>query len=595
MKKSIIAISLLTLLAGCSLEGDDGQPGVAGQQGATGLNGSDGRNGENANALLDVSLVARAQLNVESPEGAAEIVAYHKASQQIFALNSSGDKAVVEVLSAKDFDSAALVKDSEGVINNSNLVSQRTIDLSANTTGDANSIAISEANHLLAVAMAADTGVLGKIAFYDISADVPVFIKNVTVGYLPDMVTFSHDGLKAVVANEGEPAGDYSIDPEGSISIIDIVSGTPQDTATDLSLTVFNGQQEALEAQGVIFSSPNGRTINGKLISTTVAMDLEPEYVAISQDSSKAFVTLQENNALVTVNLNDNSMSIKGFGFKEWGDLDFDASDKDGGINFMRYPGLKGMYQPDSVASFQWQGADFIVTANEGDGREYFFDSADETSCLAAGGLDFDSDDGCLAYTDESRVEDLSLAANFDYLNNDDNDIGRLKVSTILGDADNDGTFESLYTFGGRSFTIWDSNGLVVFDSGDMVDRITASIHGEQFNNDEDENEGDTRSDAKGAEPEALAIGQVGDRTIAFVGLERMAGIMAFDITNPYNSKFLDYFINRGTVEGADITGDLAPEGMVFVAASDSPTDEALLIIGNEISGTVAVWQIVER
>ena len=114
-------------------------------------------------------------------------------------------------------------------------------------------------------------------------------------------------------------------------------------------------------------------------------------------------------------------------------------------------------------------------------------------------------------------------------------------------------------------------------------------------NNDEDENKGDTRSDAKGAEPEALEIGEIGERKFAFVGLERMAGIMIFDITNPYNTQFVDYFINRGTSEGADITGDLAPEGMKFVSAQDSVTGEALLIVGNEISGTVAVWQISEK
>ena len=470
-----------------------------------------------------------------------------------------------------------------------------TIDLSVNTAGDANSIAISNSDHLLAVAMAGDTGVMGHIAFYDISVAVPQFIKNVQVGYLPDMVAFSPNGKKVVAANEGEPMGDYSIDPEGSISVIDIDSGIPKDSAFSIDLKSLNNQQAQLAAQGVLFSNPAGRTINGKLIQTSVAMDLEPEYVAISDDSSKAFITLQENNAMITVNLEDNSMSIKGLGFKDWSNFDFDASDKDGGINFKKYPGLKGMYQPDSVASFTWQGADFVVTANEGDGREYFFDADNEAACMTAGGLDYDEDDGCLAYTNEIRAEDLNLGANFDYLNNDDNDIGRLKVSSEMGDINNDGEFDELYTFGGRSFTIWDSNGLVVFDSGDMVDRITASIHGEAFNNDEDENKGDTRSDAKGAEPEALAIGEIGERKFAFVGLERMAGIMIFDITNPYNTQFVDYFINRGTSEGADITGDLAPEGMKFVSAQDSATGEALLIVGNEISGTVAVWQISEK
>jgi len=324
-------------------------------------------------------------------------------------------------------------------------------------------------------------------------------------------------------------------------------------------------------------------------------MDLEPEYVSISKDNKYAYVSIQENNALAIVNLQDNSLELKGLGFKDWSSLQLDASDKDSGVNFKSYPGLYGMYQPDTISSFSWKGANFIVTANEGDAREYFFDTADEADCIAKGGLDYDKDDGCLAYIDESRVEDLTLAANFDYLNNDDDDIGRLKVTTIKGDTNNDGQYESLYGYGARSFTIWDSNGLVVFDSGDDIARITASVHGESFNNNEDENKGDSRSDDKGAEPEALTIGKIDDRTFAFIGLERMGGIMVYDITNPYNVQFEDYFYNRGLIKDANITGDLAPEGMEFVSAEQSATGNPLLIVGNEISGSIAVWEIASK
>ena len=324
-------------------------------------------------------------------------------------------------------------------------------------------------------------------------------------------------------------------------------------------------------------------------------MDLEPEYVSISKDNKYAYVSIQENNALAIINLEDNSLELKGLGFKDWSNLQFDASDKDGGVNFKSYRGLYGMYQPDTIASFSWKGANFIVSANEGDAREYFFDASDEADCIAQGGLDYDAKDGCLAYIDESRVEDLTLAANFDYLNNDDNDIGRLKVTTVKGDKNNDGQYESLYAYGARSFTIWDSNGLVVFDSGDQIARVTASVHGNAFNNNEDEKKGDTRSDDKGAEPEALTLGKVGDRLFAFVGLERMSTIMVFDITNPYDVKFQDYFYNRGLEPSADISGDLAPEGMTFVPAAQSATNEALLIVGNEISGSIAVWEITTQ
>ena len=578
---------MLSLLTGCSLDGDDGQNGAQGVQGTAGNNGE---NGTNANSALNINLIGRAVLNAQSPEGAAEIVAYQASKKWIYAINSSGDEAVVNIIPADTFDTAALVKDNEGIVNATNLASAITLSLNENTPGDANSIAIDANNQLLAVAMAAtNVGEAGQIAFYNIGGDTPVFIKNVTVGALPDMVTFSHDGAKVVVANEGEPNGDYSIDPEGTISIIDINNGTIADTALSINFQAYNNKQAELEAQGLVFANPTGRTINGNLINTTVAMDLEPEYVSISKDNKYAYVSIQENNALAIINLEDNSLELKGLGFKDWSNLQFDASDKDGGVNFKSYPGLYGMYQPDTIASFSWKGANFIVSANEGDAREYFFDASDEADCIAQGGLDYDAKDGCLAYIDESRAEDLALAANFDYLNNDDNDIGRLKVTTVKGDKNNDGQYESLYAYGARSFTIWDSNGLVVFDSGDQIARVTASVHGNAFNNNEDENKGDTRSDDKGAEPEALTLGEVGDRLFAFVGLERMGAIMVFDITNPYDVKFQDYFYNRGLEPSANISGDLAPEGMTFVPAAQSETNEALLIIGNEISGSIAV------
>ncbi len=593
LNKSIIAFSLLSLLTGCSLDGDDGQNGAQGVQGTA---GSNGENGTNANSALNINLIGRAVLNAQSPEGAAEIVAYQASKKWIYAINSSGDEAVVNIIPADTFDTAALVKDNEGIVTATNLASAITLSLNENTPGDANSIAIDANNQLLAVAMAAtNVGEAGQIAFYNIGGDTPVFIKNVTVGALPDMVTFSHDGAKVVVANEGEPNGDYSIDPEGTISIIDINSGTIADTALSINFQAYNNKQAELEAQGLVFANPTGRTINGNLINTTVAMDLEPEYVSISKDNKYAYVSIQENNALAIINLEDNSLELKGLGFKDWSNLQFDASDKDGGVNFKSYPGLYGMYQPDTIASFSWKGANFIVSANEGDAREYFFDASDEADCIAQGGLDYDAKDGCLAYIDESRVEDLALAANFDYLNNDDNDIGRLKVTTVKGDKNNDGQYESLYAYGARSFTIWDSNGLVVFDSGDQIARVTASVHGNAFNNNEDENKGDTRSDDKGAEPEALTLGEVGDRLFAFVGLERMGGIIVFDITNPYDVKFQDYFYNRGLEPSADISGDLAPEGMTFVSAAQSATNEALLIVGNEISGSIAVWEITTQ
>jgi hypothetical protein len=251
---------------------------------------------------------------------------------------------------------------------------------------------------------------------------------------------------------------------------------------------------------------------------------------------------------------------------------------------------------PDTIANYEWKGATFLITANEGDAREYFFDVADEAACTAAGGQDFDSDDGCLAYSDEVELGELTAQAGSELeALQADGRLDELRVTNVLGDNDGNGEYETAYTYGARSFTIWDQNGLVTFDSGDDLERITASIHGAQFNNGDDENEGDSRSENKGPEPEALTVGQVGEKTYAFVGLERMGGIFVYDITNPFDPFFAEYVINRDLTEGstvADGIGDLAPESLLFVDAENSATGEALVIVGNEVSGTVSVYQV---
>jgi len=579
LKPLATTLILSTLLTACGSDSSEGN--------------TEDKSGNEVDVELNINLVGRALLGATSPEGAAEIVQYHKASNSVYAINSSGDAATVEVIELGAMDATQLTLNSEGVVTNSNLQIATTLALSNNTAGDANSIAISEELSLLAVAIAStSTDIKGHIAFYDIAGESPLFIKNVEVGYLPDMVTFSPNSEKVIVANEGQPKGDYSFDPEGTISIININENEIADTAIEVNFNGYDNKQTELEAVGVVFANPSGRTINGNLINTTVSMDLEPEYVAVSEDNATAYISLQENNAIAVVDLTSNTLvDIIGLGFKDWGQFTLDASDKDDGINFQAYQHLYGMYQPDTIATYHVDGSHYIVSANEGDGREYFFDSEDEESCLLAGGLDYDKGDGCLSYSDEIRAKDLTLDAdNFATINNDNDDLGRLKVSIEKGDINNDGDYEELYTYGGRSFTIWDTQGQVIFDSGDEIGLITADVHGEAFNNDEDENKGDTRSDAKGAEPEALAIGTIEDRTYAFIGLERMSGIMVYDITEPASSTFVDYFYNRGTVEGEEISGDLAPEGMQFIAATD--TTSARLLIGNEISGSVSVWEI---
>jgi len=596
-KYGVLALLISAALTGCGLDGDDGAQGETGaqgpqgEQGEAGSDGADGVDGSDASLGVSLDVVARAFLgNLTS----AEIVQYHADTQTIYATN--GETNAIAVIAADTVSTTAM----SDPINTTNLtVSDITLpaDIDGVTLGSLTSIAIS--GDLMAVAVPADVKTdNGYVLFYNgLDTSAPVFLDSVVVGALPDMVTFTPDGGKVLVANEGEPSDDYTIDPEGSISVINILaSGEPEETATSVSFTGFNGSQDDLVAQGMMFPNPSGRTIKGVDIATTVAQDLEPEYITATNDV--AYVSLQENNGLAILDLEELTVEIVGLGVKSWADLNIDIQE-DGSVSFGQYDGLYGVYQPDTIANYSWKDATFIVTANEGDAREYFFDSADEATCLSEGGLEFDEDDGCLAYIDEVKVEDLTAEANSELADLQANgEADDLRVTNAMGDADGNGEYDAAYAYGSRSFTIWDQNGLAVYDSGDDFERITASVHGASFNNGDDANEGDSRSENKGPEPEALTVGVIGDRTYAFVGTERMGGIFVYDVTNPYDVQFADYIINRDLTEGleaTDVIGDLAPESLVFVSADDSASGVPLLLVGNEVSGTVTVWQITQN
>jgi DNA-binding beta-propeller fold protein YncE len=599
-KISLLAIAMGFVLTGCGLDGDDGDTGAAGTQGPQGDAGIDGGNGENgqngqngldgqdASTGVSLSLIARASLGAQ---GAAEIVQYHKATQTIYATNSATNS--IAIIAAGSITSAEL----SNPINLINLVvSSINLPATVGTVPLGNVTSIAIFGNLLAVAVPAATKTdNGFVLFYNgLDNSAPAFLDSVEVGALPDSIAFTPNGGKLVVANEGEPNGDYSIDPEGTLSVIDILaSGEPEETAEMVTFTSFNGTQAALEAQGMHFPNPSGSTINGNAITVTVAQDLEPEYVSTTNE--KAYITLQENNGLAILDLEDLSLQVIGLGSKSWSELNFDGQEN-GAVSFAKYEGLNGVYMPDSISNYEWKGATFLVTANEGDAREYFFDVADEAECTAAMGQSYDVDDGCLAYSDEVKLKDLTAQAGsaLETLQMDGR-LDDLRVTSVLGDADGNGEYESAYTYGARSFTIWDQNGLVVFDSGDDLERITASVHGAQFNNNNDENEGDSRSENKGPEPEAITVGKIGERTYAFIGAERMSGIFVYDVTNPFDAFFADYVINRDLTEGStanDVIGDLAPESIIFVEGEFSATGEALIIVGNEVSGTVSVYQV---
>lgn len=250
-----------------------------------------------------------------------------------------------------------------------------------------------------------------------------------------------------------------------------------------------------------------------------------------------------------------------------------DASDRDSAINIRSWP-VYGMYEPDAIASFRHDKKTFLITANEGDARDW------------------------PGFSEEARVGSLTLDPtlfpNAATLRRNEN-LGRLNVTRALGDVDGDGDFEALFTLGGRSFSIWSTDGAQLYDSGSEFEHIVAASNPQFFNASNDDRTFDSRSDNKGPEPEGLAVGMVGERRYAFIGLERMGGVIAYDITDPYAPLFVDYINNRNfSVDPATApaAGDLGPEGLLFIDAKDSPIDAPLLVVANEVSGTVTLYRL---
>ncbi len=469
----------------------------------------------------------------------SEITAFDVLTQRSYVVAGT---SVIEVLDASNLNAPTLVS---------------TIDISA--FGTANSIAVKNGIVAIAVENTADRQAPGTVAFYDLDGN---FLNSVSVGAVPDMLTFTPDGKKVLVANEAEPSSynqPTSVDPEGSVSIIDLSSGVlglTSASVTTADFTAFNNQRSTLLASGVRLFGPNA----------SVAQDLEPEYIAVSADSKTAWVTLQENNAIAILDLQTGQITdIKPLGFKDHSlpENGLDASDRDGVINIQNWP-VFGMYQPDAIASFTVAGQTYLVTANEGDARDY--EGFGEERRVGANSLVLDP----TAFPNATALKAPTA-------------LGRLNVTTTLGDPDGDGDFDQLYAFGARSFSIWSADGTLVYDSGDQLEQITATLIPTLFNAEDTIETFDTRSDNKGPEPEGVVTGVIDGQTYAFIGLERTGGVMVYNVTNPNSPTFVQYI---------QTPGDFAPEGLVFVAAEDSPTGKPALILSNEVSDTTTFYEI---
>lgn len=501
---------------------------------------------------------------------AQEIPAFDALTKRAFIVNASLN--TVDVLDLSDPTKPVLA----GVI-----------DVSA-LGASANSVAVSDG--LVAVAIEKNPKTdPGVVAFYN--ASTLQLITSVTVGALPDMLTFTPDGKRVLVANEGEPsgygtppAGTSYADPEGSISVITVNrSGSGSTLAVapvvaTADFKAFIGKEDELRAQGVRIYGPGANA----------AQDLEPEYITVSADSKTAYVTLQENNAIAVVDVATARVTaIKPLGFKDHNiaGAGLDASDEDGGtdtnsgtakVDIVPRP-VKGLYLPDAIANYTVDGITYLITANEGDARADWPGFNEETRVRAhcsAGGLDpsvFGANAAKLLF---------------------DSALGRLRITTTPNGGDTGknaaGQCTALYSFGGRSISIWKASDVSrVFDSGDDLEQRTKALTEAKFNASHDNDTLDARSSNKGPEPEGVVVAQFGNRSFAFVALERIGGVAVYDVSKPAAATFVTYLNTRS---GA--TGDRGPEGMAFVPASKSPNGKPLLIVGNEESGTTTVLQI---
>tara|TARA_R110002110_G_scaffold205066_7_gene417011 strand:+ start:140592 stop:142217 length:1626 start_codon:yes stop_codon:yes gene_type:complete len=484
---------------------------------------------------------------------AAEIVSYDPHSKHFFVVNA--DAATIDVLALQE-DSLTLEP--------AQACQQLPLSLvngeDGFVLGGPNSV--DSYNGLVAVALEHDDKQsAGRVAVFN--TDDCSLWDSYPAGALPDMVAFSPDGNLLVVANEGEPSDDYTVDPEGSITIVNLQRNSVEQAGFD----AFNAEEHELRAAGVRVFGPGA----------SVAQDLEPEYVAITPDSATAYVTLQENNAVATVDLATATITaVNALGTKDHSRRKnaLDYTNKDDRAHIVKAP-FVGMYQPDAIGTFQRGRHTFLVTANEGDARDYE------------------------GFSEEVRVEDLNLDSDLvarypGFLDGDD--LGRPKTSTVDGDIDNDGDVDTVHLFGARSISVWrvknDGSLKLVGDSGSDLEQAIAQQHPALFNATNDEDGLDNRSDDKGPEPEALSLVEIDHVPYAFVSLERSSQIAIFDLSQIRRPELVQVVSNR--VNGA-LGADLGPESVIYVSAADSPIGRALMVVANEVSGTTTIYTIESR
>eukprot|EP01023_Acetabularia_acetabulum_P046131 TRINITY_DN471_c0_g1_i1.p1 TRINITY_DN471_c0_g1~~TRINITY_DN471_c0_g1_i1.p1 ORF type:complete len:601 (-),score=168.42 TRINITY_DN471_c0_g1_i1:350-2152(-) len=478
---------------------------------------------------------------------------------------------------------------------------------------------------------------------YDAKTEKIAKLNTLTICSEPDHLIFTPDCTKILVACTGKPgldaAGKY-INPEGEIAIVDTIGidTAGQEAVTIAGFTQFNANADKYIAAGVRYiyrgqASPAGAAVD------TFSKDMEPEFIATSADGKTGYIVLQTNNALAYLDIEAGEITdIKGFGYKAWGEDGFslDTSDKDGGINLMPWE-IRGLFTPDIIDVFTHEGVEYIVTANEGDAKEL---SPKDNGVTEEWSEEIKGADLVDIVTDL----DLKMALN------DSTMLGRLVFSDVDGlPAGGD---SALYTYGGRSVSIWEAATLsLVWDSSDIIETVHANKYQDVFNMDASDefcplpanypqygttqaqivaaikaeikanqtadpayevpgefealvngpaDVVDMRSDNKGPEPESVVVGMVGDKRILFVGNERTSTIFMFDITDPTAPALIGDSFDGG-VSGSFwdqlVDGSVAPidpEGLVFISGDIFPTGDDIVMVASAVSGALYLYKVVE-
>ncbi|WP_168123123.1 choice-of-anchor I family protein [Paenibacillus sp. HB172176] len=489
--------------------------------------------------------------------GVAEIVKYNKDNGKFYVVNGSANPPSLEIVSL-DPSSSELKLDKSVLV-------KELSETNGFAFGDLTSVTVNRVNKLVYVAVqAADSGAKGKILALSYDGEL---VAEYEAGVQPDMIISTTNGKYVLTADEAEPrTGVPGEDGKGSVTIVNTEDGT--------SVQVYFDNEDVIADDVHIRGEANADgIIDGPGTKAMAVYDFEPEYITLSEDNGTAYVTLQENNAIAAIDIANHSVkSVKSLGLKDYNDP-ANALDlrKDKEFKLENVP-FYGLYMPDGIASYSVDGKTYLLTANEGDATEW----PNLTSAGEVGDLKTMLDPDSEAYK---------------FLQNTEAYDG-VEAVTDMG-------HDGIYMYGGRSFSIWDASSMEqVYDSGSDFEQITYDRVPDFFNTSNSKAKFDDRSEKKGPEPEDVQVGVIGGKTFAFVGLERVGGVMMYDITDPMEPKFASY-VNSRVFETADgevnLDTDTGPEGMSFISASDSPTGKPLLLVAFEVGGKVGVYEIDEK